>query len=134
METIIQAGQKGLMVTSVPIQVNPPSRPSRLLKSIPSYIYHSIISIVRIFVIYRPFRFFMSIGNILTTLGLSLCVRFLYFYFFTSSASGHVQSLILAAILLLMGFQFMISAFFADIISVNRQLLEELQFQSKENK
>ncbi|KPA17096.1 family 2 glycosyl transferase [Candidatus Magnetomorum sp. HK-1] len=134
LETIIQAGQKGLMVTSVPIQVNPPSRPSRLVKNIPSYLYHSIMSIVRIFVIYRPFRFFMSIGSILTTFGLAICVRFLYFYFFTSSASGHLQSLILAAILILMGVQFMISAFFADIISVNRQLLEELQSQSKEKK
>jgi len=79
---------------------------------------------VRIFVVYRPFRFFLSIGLVLSGLGTLLGLRFLWFYF-TASGSGHVQSLILASILLGMGFQTITVAFLADLISVNRRLAED---------
>ena len=127
LETIIQAGQKNMSILAVPIQVNGDLRPSRLLKSIPSYINKSITTIVRIFVVYRPFRFFMSIGVALFALGLLLGIRFLVLIFFDSSG-GHVQSLILASILLGMGFQTIIIAFIADLLSVNRKLLEDVQY------
>jgi glycosyltransferase involved in cell wall biosynthesis len=127
LETIIQAGQKNMSIVAVQVQVNGDLRPSRLLKSIPSYIKKSIITIVRIFVVYRPFRFFMSIGLVLFGLGALLGVRFLLLMFFDNS-SGHVQSLILSSILIGMGFQTMITAFVADLMGVNRKLLEDVQY------
>lgn len=92
LETIIQAGQRNMAITSVPIRVNRDLRPSRLVKSIPSYIKRSIATIIRIFVIYRPFRFFGLIGSVLFGLGFLVGVRFLWFYL-TGNGTGHVQSL-----------------------------------------
>lgn len=130
LETIIQAGQKNMAICSVPIRVNRDLRPSKLVKSIPSYLKKSILTIIRIFVVYKPFRFFMTIGAILFGLGFLIGLRFLYFYF-TEQGQGHVQSVILAGALLAMGFQTMLIAFIADLLSVNRKLLEDLQFRLK---
>jgi hypothetical protein len=130
LETIIQAGQKGMAITSVPIRVNSELRKSRLVKSVPGYILRSAITILRIFVVYQPFRFFMAIGIILLLLGLALGLRFLYFYFITLTGGGHVQSLILASILLGMGFQTCLIAFIADLLSVNRKLLEVIKMKN----
>jgi glycosyltransferase involved in cell wall biosynthesis len=127
LETIIQAGQKNMSIVSVPIDVNADLRPSRLLKSIPSYIKKSITTIVRIFVVYRPFRFFMSIGLVLFGLGSLLGIRFIVLMLLEDS-SGHIQSLILASILIGMGFQTMLIAFIADLMGVNRKLLEDVQY------
>jgi len=127
LETIIEAGQKGLAITSVPITVNEDLRPSRLVKSIPSYIQKSIITIIRIFVVYRPFRFFMTIGLLLFIPGFLIGLRFLYHYL-TGDGGGHIQSVILAAVLLGMGFQTMLVAFVADLLSTNRKLMEDVQF------
>ena len=127
-ETIIQAGQKNMAVVSVPIRVNDEFlRPSRLVKSIPSYIKKSIETIIRIFVVYRPFRFFFTIGLTLFILGFLLGLRFLYYYF-TGEGKGHVQSVILSGVLLGMGFQTILVAFLADLLAVNRKLLEEVQY------
>lgn len=130
LETIIQAGQKNIPITWVPVRTNPYLRPSRLFKSIPSYIQRSIITILRIFVVYKPFRFFASIGSLLILAGFLLGLRFLYF-FFIGEGSGHIQSLILTSILILMGSQTIMLAFVADLLSVNRRLLEELQYKSR---
>lgn len=127
LETIIQAGHKSIAIAEVPIIVNGELRPSRLMKSTFSYIHESIITIVRIFVVYRPFRFFMSIGLILFALGAVLGMRFLVLMFYGDSG-GHIQSLILSSILLGMGFQTMIFAFIADLLSVNRNLVEDIQY------
>ena len=129
LETIIQAGQKDISITSVPIRVNEELRPSRLVKSMASYIKKSIITIVRIFVIYRPFRFFGTIGITLFTLGFLIGLRFLFKYF-EGDGSGNIQSLILASILLGMGFQTLLIAFVADLLSANRKLLEDLRFKT----
>lgn len=126
LETIIQAGQKGIPITSVPVLTNENLRPSRLVKSIPSYIRKSIVTIIRIFVVYKPFRFFMFIGVCLCLMGTLIGLRFLWYYF-TSGGVGHIQSLILASILIGIGFQTVMVAFMADLLSVNRRLLEELQ-------
>ena len=128
LETIIQAGQKHMAIVSVPIRVNEDLRPSRLVKSIPSYVIKSIITIIRIFVVYKPFRFFMSFGFLLFISGCLIGFRFLFFYFFGNDASGHIQSLILASILLGMGFQTMTLAFLADLLAVNRRLTEDIQY------
>ncbi len=127
LETIIQAGQKNITITSVSIRVNEDLRPSRLVKSISSYIKRSIITIVRIFIIYRPFRFFGTIGTVLFSAGFLLGLRFLYKYL-TGNGNGYVQSLILASILMGMGFQTILVAFVTDLLSANRKLLEDLRF------
>jgi len=127
LETIIQAGQKNMAIISVPVRVNSNLRPSRLIRNILFYILKSLITIMRIFVVYKPFRFFFTIGVLLFAIGFLIGLRFLYFYF-TSGGSGHLQSLILAAILLGMGFQTMLVAFLADLQAVNRRLMEEVQY------
>lgn len=130
LETIIQAGQKNMAITSVPVRVNEDLRPSRLVKSIPSYIKRSIVTIIRIFVIYRPFRFFGTIGAVLFGLGVLIGVRFLGHYF-SGEGEGHVQSLILAGALLVMGLQTILVAFLADLLAANRKLLEEVRYDVK---
>lgn len=126
LETIIQAGQKNLRVSSVPIRVNGDLRPSRLVRSITSYVRRSVLTMLRIFIVYRPLRFFLSMSVVPLLLGLGLGVRFLVYYF-QGDGGGHIQSLILAAVLLLVSFQTMLLAILADLQSVNRRLLEDLQ-------
>jgi len=127
LETIIQAGQKKMAITWVPIRVNEDLRPSRLVKSIPSYIKRSVITIVRIFVIYKPFFFFGSIGSILFGAGFLISLRFLWFLW-NGQGQGHIQSLILAGVLLGMGFQTFLIAFIADLLAANRKLLEDIRY------
>lgn len=127
LETIIQAGQKNMTIVSVPIRVNGDLRPSRLVKSILSYIKRSIITIIRIFVIYRPFRFFVVTGAVIFLAGFLIGLRFLWSYS-QGSGEGHIQSLILAAVLLGMGFQTFLVAFVADLLAANRKLLEDVRF------
>jgi glycosyltransferase involved in cell wall biosynthesis len=130
LEMIIQAGQKNMAITSVPVRVNKTLRPSRLVKSIPSYIWRSIAVIVRIFVIYRPFRFFAWIGGLLFGFGFLVGLRFLWFYS-RGEGYGHVQSLILASVLLGMGFQTFLIAFVTDLLAANRKLLEDVRYNLK---
>lgn len=132
LETIIQAGQKNMSILSVPIRVNGMTRPSRLIKSIPLYIYKSLLTISRIFIVYRPFRFFVSLGAAIFTLGLLLGIRFLSFYL-AGEGSGHIQSVILSGTLLVIGFQTMLVGIVADLLSVNRKLLEDIQLRIKLN-
>lgn len=125
LETIIQAGQKGMAITSVPIRTNGALRTSRLVKSIPSYVYRSVVTIVRIFMTYRPFRFFALLGVFFFIPGVLISLRFVYFYLI-GVGSGHVQSLILSGLLMGTGFLLLVTAFVADLISVNRKLLENI--------
>lgn len=130
LETLIQAGQRNMAIASVPVHVNASLRESRLMRGIWSYIRRSVVTIVRIFVIYRPFRFFASIGALLFMPGLILGLRFLWYYF-SGDGSGHVQSLVLAGALLIMGFQTILVAFLADQLAANRKLLEEIRYRLK---
>ena len=132
LETIIQAGQNNMAITSVPIRVNDDLRKSKLVKSLFSYVKRSFATIIRIFVIYRPFLFFGAIGMTLFGIGLLIGIRFLYFYF-NSEGQGHIQSLILSAVLLGMGFQTCLVAFLADLLSANRKLLEDVRYQYLKN-
>ncbi len=125
LETIIQAGQKNITIVSVPIRTNADLRPSKLLSSIPSYIKKSISTIIRIFVVYKPFRFFMAISAPLFLAAFILGFRFIYFLI-TGEGDGHVQSVILAGVLLGAGFQTWLIAFLADLLAVNRKLLEKI--------
>ena len=133
LETIIQAGQKNIAITSVPIRTNEDLRPSRLLSSIPNYIKKSIGTIVRISVVYKSFQFFMSIAAVLFGLGFLLGLRYLFFYF-GGEGDGHIQSVILAGVLMGMGFQTALIAFIADLLSVNRKLLEEQRLERIKDK
>lgn len=126
METIIQAKAKGFRVISVPVRVNLSTRKSRLVKNIFSYIHKSALTILRMFIVYRPFRFFALFASIFLFLGLILAIRFLY-YFFTVGGNGHIQSLILSSILILTGVQVGLIAVLADLSAINRKLLEDLQ-------
>jgi glycosyltransferase involved in cell wall biosynthesis len=130
LETIIQAGQKNMAITSIPVRINADLRPSKLIKSIPSYIICSIVTIVRIFIIYRPFRFFGSIGMVLFGSGILIGMRFMWFYF-NGHGNGHMQSLILAGVLIGMGFQTLLIAIIADLLSANRKLLEDVRYNLK---
>jgi glycosyltransferase involved in cell wall biosynthesis len=132
LETIIQAGQKNMAIVSVPIRTNGDLRPSRLVKSIPSYIRRSILTIVRIFITYKPFRFFVSLGSVIFAFGLILGLRFLYYYL-GGHGTGHIQSLILAALLMGTGFFLGVTGLLADLISVNRKLLEDIQYKLRKS-
>lgn len=130
LETIIQAGQKNIAITSIPIRVNEDLRPSKLVKSISSYIKRSIVTIVRIFIIYRPFRFFGTIGALLFGAGFLIGLQFLFRYL-GGHGEGRIQSLILAAMLMAMGFQAFLIAFVADLLAANRKLLEDVRYNLK---
>ena len=134
-ETVIQSKTKGLHILSVPIRVNPTFRKSRLVKNIFSYIQKNSFTILRMFIIYRPFRFFAIIGGTLLLIGLALLARFVLYYFFISG-SGHIQSLIIAAILIITGFQTCIFGILADLLAINRKLIEDVQIRTRklENK
>ena len=125
LETIIQAGLSDLVVKSVPIRTNPDLRPSRLVKSIRSYVKRSLGTIVRVFVIYRPLLIFVSAGTICIALGLVFGIRFLTFYL-AGEGEGHIQSVILTALCLILGALMMMMGLIADLIAVNRRLLEKL--------
>lgn len=126
LETIIQAGRKGIPITSVPIRVNPATRPSRLVKSIPSYVRRSIFTIIRIFVLYKPLRFFVLLGTAFMVPGVLIGLRFVVNYFVTGG-TGHVQSLILASILSVTAMIIYAAGIVSDLIASNRVLLEEIR-------
>lgn len=124
LETIIQAGKKNLAITHVPVRTNGVYRDSRLVKSIVSYIRKSVGTICKIYVMYEPLKTFASIGGILFTVGFLISVRFLYFYF-SGDGAGHIQSLILAAVLFIVGFQVGVLGLIADLNGSNRRLIED---------
>ena len=126
LETIVQAGRNKMAITSVPIRTNPELRKSRLFNSMFGYIKKSMLTIIRAFMMYKPLRFFTIIGSTIFLIGLILGIRFLVFVFMGESG-GHIQSLILASTLLLLGFQTFISGLQADLISSNRKHLEDIQ-------
>ena len=126
LETIIQAGQKNIAVVSVPIRTNQPTRSSRLVRSTPHYLARSINTIVRIFMSYSPLRFFFTLGSLPLALGFILSARWLWLYF-AGTTRAHVPSLVAAAVLLLVGFQLFVVGLLADLLSVNRKLLEDIQ-------
>ena len=127
LETIIQAGHEKLAMTSVPVRTNEELRESRLFSSMFGYVKKSMVTIIRSFMMYKPLRFFGSIGTVMFLIGLILGVRYLV-YFFTGGAAGHVQSLILSSTLMMMGCMTGIIGLQADIIAANRKILEDVQY------
>ena len=127
LETIIQAGRNRMAMESVPIRTNPELRKSRLFSSMFGYVKRSMVTIVRSFMMYKPLRFFLGIGAVVGAIGAALGVRFLV-YLAMGAGKGHIQSLILASTLLMMGFMTCIIGFQADIIAANRKILEDVQY------
>jgi len=126
LETIIQLGLRRARIVSVPIGVNQVVRPSRLFRSIPEFVFKQALTIVRIFVIYRPVETFAWPGVVLVVLGLVPGVRFLVLYL-TGDGQGHVQSLILASLLVSIGTLLLLAAMIASVSAANRVLLEDLR-------
>lgn len=127
LETIIQAGHEKTAITSVPVRTNPELRSSRLFHSMRSYVKRASVTIIRAFMMYKPLKFFSTIGTVFLVAGLGLGIRFLI-YLCMGNGTGHVQSLILTAILLLMGFMSILIGLQADIIAANRKILEDIQY------
>lgn len=126
LETIIQARAKGLQLVCVPVNVNPDLRESKLVKNMFDYIRRSVFTMLRMFIIYRPFRFFAILASLFFTVGFLVGLRFLYFYLFSNGA-GHIQSLILAAILIITSVQIGVIAILSELFCINRKLLEDIQ-------
>lgn len=126
LETIIQAGRKNIAIASVPVTVNASTRPSRLVRSIPSYVLRSLLTIVRIFILYKPLRFFLYLGTLFLVPGLAIGFRFVWL-FINGQGQGHVQSLILAGVLVLTAVIVYVAGILADLVAANRVLLEEVR-------
>ncbi len=127
LETIVQAGREKIAMQSVPIRTNAELRPSRLFSSMFGYVKKSMVTIIRAFIMYKPLKFFTIVGLIPFISGVALGIRYLVFCFL-GDAGGHVQSLILSSILILMGFMTIIIGLQADVIAKNRQILEDIQY------
>jgi len=133
-ESIIQAKYKNLIIKNVDINVNPQeNRKSKLFKNSFDYIFKQAKNLIRFFIIYRPCKFFNTIASILFSIGFILGLRFLYFYF-TSSGQGHIQSLILCAIILTLSFICFMLAIVGDLFTINRKILEDIQFEQRQEK
>ncbi|OGX27297.1 MAG: glycosyl transferase [Omnitrophica WOR_2 bacterium RIFCSPHIGHO2_01_FULL_52_10] len=130
LESIIQAEHKGLAIHNIMISTNDVRRQSRLFRSIPEYLKRSMITIIRVYAMFNPFQIFMRAGAIILFLGLLVGCRFLFYYFLTGG-TGKIQSLILTAVLILIGFQVMIVGLVSDLISANRRLLEDALYRTK---
>ncbi len=130
LETIIQAGLMHIRIGHVPIRTHPMTRPSRLIRSVPHYLGRSIVTILRSYMTYKPLRTFFYAAMIPLFGGLGLCGRFLWFYA-TGSGKGHLQSLILAAVLLILAFHLITLGVLSDLISANRQLIQETMYMAR---
>lgn len=131
LETIIQAGRKNMAITSAPVRTNPYLRPSRLMRGIPGYVVRSCSTIVRILMTYRPFRFFAIPGLIAVLLGLLPAVRFVHLYTM-GQGQGNIQSLLFAVLMLGTGTALIVVGLIADLIGVNRMLLEDIRYRLRE--
>jgi glycosyltransferase involved in cell wall biosynthesis len=129
-ETIISAGKKNLAIAHVPVRTNKKTRESRLFPNIRTYLQRTLITIIKVYSMYKPLKVFTMAGGATFITGFAIGCRYLFF-FFQGRTEGHIQSLILSAILLIVGFQIIMMGIAAELISVNRQLLEDIQVRIK---
>lgn len=130
LETLIQAGARRMRLKYVPVRINPPTRPSRLMSGLPDYLVQSTATIVRAYTMYRPLRVFTTIGVLMLLGGLGLSIRYLYFVAI-GEGGGHIQSVIIAGVLLIAGFQVFLIGLVADLIRFNRRILEEMTYRMR---
>jgi hypothetical protein len=128
LESIIQAGKKRFAIGHVEVATNPQTRKSRLFDSMTGYIKRSAATIVLIYTMYEPLKVFSYIGGLMFLIGVAIGMRFLYVYFFTPYSEGNIQSLILAAILTIVGFQIVLIGLVADLIGGSRKITEDLLY------
>ena len=128
LETIVQAGRQKMAVTSVPIRTNAELRPSRLFSSMFGYVKKSMLTIGRTLMMYKPLYCFAWLAGIFGVAGVGIGIRFLVFYF-SGAGEGHIQSLILASMLITISVLCGVIGMLGDVISANRKLLEEIQFE-----
>jgi len=127
LETIIQAGKQSVAIDHVAIRTNPMLRKSRLYRSMAGYVKRSAATILRVYTMYEPLKMFSYAGAVVFLVGLIPGVRFVYLYF-TEGAAGHIQSLILSAVLVILGFQIFVLGVVADLIAANRKLIENVLY------
>ena len=130
LESIIQAGKQRMAIAHVPVATNKITRQSRLFGSVFSYIRQSAATVVRIYAMYEPLKIFATTGLISFSVGLLISLRFLYYYF-NGEGQGHLQSLILSAVLMIVGFQVLLIGLMADVISASRKLTEEVLYRMR---
>lgn len=134
LETLIQAGQSGLNVVSVPVDTRPPCRPSRLFRSNASYVLLSVATLIRLVFLYRPLKTLLLLGGASAFAGLLLFLRFLVLFAAGISPAGHMQSLIAGSVLTLLGVQLGVLGFLADLTAVNRRLLDDIRARDRERR
>jgi len=132
LETIIQAGRQGMVIESIDIKTNDKLRESRLITSIPNYLLKSTVTILRIYLMYEPLRSFLKISLLPFSIGAIFVLRFLIFHF-TQPVGGHIQSLILAAILIISSLFIITIGLLGDVLSATRKLDEEILYRLKKN-
>ena len=131
-ETIISAGNKNLAIEHTPVRTNKKLRESRLFPSIQIYIRRTLVTMLKAYSMYRPLKLFTIAGGTTFLVGFTIGCRYLFF-FFQGQTEGHIQSLILSAIMLIVGFQIIMMGISAELISINRQILEDIQVRIKKN-
>lgn len=131
LETLIQAGWEGLTVTSVPIRVNRETRPSRLVRSIPQYVFRSAQTIVRSFVLYKPFRFFFLLGLVPFAFGVVLLVRWALYFFFADEYASRLPGLLTGIGAMLVAIQVWAVAFLADLQVASRRVISEMRYEQR---
>ena len=129
-ETIISAGNKNLAIEHTPVRTNKKLRESRLFPSIQVYLRRTLVTMLKVYSMYRPLKLFTIAGGTIFLVGFAIGCRYLFF-FFQGQTEGHIQSLILSAITLIVGFQIIMMGIAAELIAVNRQLLEDIQLRIK---
>jgi glycosyltransferase involved in cell wall biosynthesis len=130
-ETIIQAGNKGLGIASITIDTNPPTRKSRLFKSTREHVMKSAVTIIRAYVMYKPYIIFGWLGWILFLLGLVPFARYFYYGIEMGTTRGHIQSLLVGSLLMITAFLCLVLNIIADLIRINRTLIEDNLEQTK---
>lgn len=130
-ETIIQAGKRRIAITHVPVETNPKTRESRLFKSMWQHIFQSAKSIIRVYSMYESLRIFLTVGSILFIVGTFGIGRWLWLYFVKSEPTGHIQSLIISAVLVIVGFQIGLIGLLSDLVAINRKLIEDALYRLK---
>ena len=127
LETLIQAGAHRTPVEYVPVRTNPPTRPSRLMQNLRHFMANQIATILRAYTMYRPLRVFTALSTLMILGGTVLGIRYLYFVLI-GQGGGHIQSVILAAVLWIVGFQVFLIGLVADLIGFNRKIMEEVLY------
>jgi len=127
LETLIQAGARRIPVEYVPIRTNAQTRPSRLMTNVGNFLTNQTATILRAYTMYRPLRVFTALSLLLMAGGLGLGIRYLYFVF-NGQGTGHIQSVIVAAVLWIVAFQVFLIGLVADLIGFNRKIIEEILY------